>query len=215
MTDVSNSIVSLLALIVAFLALAVSALTAWLTLLRKGEVTMTRPTTIYFGPDGRSEVEELPQKVYLRTLLYSTGKRGNIIENMFVRLHRGETRQNFNVWTYGDKNLSRGSGLFVPETGLATNHHFLLPPDGTTFQFSTGRYVLEIFVTEVGATAPRLLYTVNLEIQPETFKALSQRGHGLYFDWGPDAGRYFAHVRPPPPAEPPAFLREIFADKHE
>jgi hypothetical protein len=48
---------------------------------------------------------------------------------MFVRLHRGETRQNFNVWAYGDKNLNRGSGLFVPETGFPTNHYFLLPPD--------------------------------------------------------------------------------------
>ena len=215
MTEVPNSTIPLLALAVAFLALAVSALTAWLTLLRKGTILMTRPTVIYFGPDGRSVVETLPKKVYLRTLLYSTGKRGHIIENMFVRVQRGETRQNFNVWTYGDKNLSRGSGLFIPETGLATNHHFLLPPDGTTFQFSIGQYVLEIFVTEVGARAPRLLHTVNLEIQPETFKALNQPGHGLYFDWGPDAGRYFAHVRPPSQTGPPDFLRDMLADEGE
>jgi hypothetical protein len=215
MKIVFNSILPLLALVVSFFALAVSALTAWLTLLRKGAILMTRPTVIYFGPDGRTNVEALPQKVYLRTLLYSTGKRGHIIENMFVRLHRGETRQNFNVWTYGDKHLSRGSGLFIPEYGLATNHHFLLPPDGTTFQFTTGQYALEVFVTEVGAPAPRLLYTVNLEIRPETFIAFNQPGHGLYFDWGPDAGRYLAHVRPPPQSGPHAFLREMLADERE
>jgi hypothetical protein len=172
---------------------------------------MTLPTVIYFGPDGGSKATPPPQKIYLRTLLYSTGKRGHIIENMFVRLHRGETRQNFNVWVYGDKDLHRGSGLFVPETGLATNHHFLLPPDGTYFHFSSGHYLLEVFVTESGARSPkRPLHTVRLEITPENYKALNQPGHGLYFDWGPDAARYFAHVRPPPQTELPEFLREIF-----
>jgi hypothetical protein len=215
-TDVFNSIISLLALVVSILAFAVSALTAWLTLLRKGEIRMTQPTVIYFGPDGGSKAEGPPQKVYLRSLLYSTGKRGHVIENMFARLHRGETRQNFNIWVYGDKNLSRGSGLFVSENGLTTNHHFLLPPDGTSFQFSAGQYLLEVFVTEIGARSSRLLYTVNLEITPENFKSLNQPGHGLYFDWGPDAGRYFAHVQSPPQTEPPAFLRELFAsEKHE
>ena len=169
-------ITSVLSIIVAVLSLAVSSLTAWLTLLRKGHILMTQPTVIYFGPDGgfhaTAVVEPVPRlarkepasnnqtitierrtapiKVYLRTLLYSTGKKGHVIENMFVRLHRGETQQNFNIWTYGDKDLYRGSGLFVPETGVASNHHFLLPPDGTNFQFSSGRYTLDIFATEVG-----------------------------------------------------------------
>jgi hypothetical protein len=106
MTYVLSSTVASLALVVSFLALAVSALTAWLTLLRKGEIRMTLPTAVYFGPNGGSKAEARPEKVFLRTMLYSTGKRGHIIENMFVRLHRGETRQNFNVWTYGDKNLN-------------------------------------------------------------------------------------------------------------
>ncbi len=189
MTDVFSSTVSLLALLVAFLALGLSALTAWLTLLRKGEIRMTQPTVIYFGPDGGSKADRAPSKVFLRTLLFSTGKRGHIIENMFLRVHRGETRQNFNVWVYGDKNLSRGSGIFVPETGLAANHHFLLPADGTFFQFSTGQYVLEVFVTEVGAHRSRLLFTVNLEITPENYKEFSRLGHGLYFDWGPGSRR--------------------------
>lgn len=206
-----NSTIPMLALIVAAFALAVSAITAWLTLLRKGEILMTRPTIIYFGPDGG--VDAPHDKVFLRSLLYSTGKRGHIIENMFVRLHRGETRQNFNIWVYGENKLSRGSGLFVPETGFATNHHFMLPPDGTAFQFSPGKYVLEIFVTKVGTTVPRLLYTVPLEVRPEIFVEFKQPGHGLYFDWGPDSGQYFAHVRPRPQTESPAFLRELLENQ--
>jgi hypothetical protein len=191
-----NSTTSLLAIIVSFLALAVSALTAWFTLLRKGKIRMTQPTVIYFGPDGGPKSP--PDKVFLRTLLYSTGKRGHVIENMFVRLRRGETQQHFNIWAYGDTRLSRGSGLFVPDIGYAANHHFLLPPDGTSFQFSVGQYVLEVFVTEVGSRSPGLLWTANLEITPENYRDFNQPGHGLYFDWGPDAASYFAHVRPPP-----------------
>ncbi len=126
-----------------------------------------------------------------------------------------ETRQNFNIWVYGDKNLSRGSGLFVPETGLASNHHFVLPADGTFFHFSPGQYVLEVFVTEIGARGARSLFKVNLEITPEDYKEFNQPGHGLYFDWGPDAGRYFAHIRPPPKTELPAFVREMFANEKE
>ena len=191
----TNSVTSVLAFFVSLLALTLSAVTAWVTLLRRGEIRMTRPTVVYFGPDSGTDVKGAPEKVFLRTLLYSTGKRGHILENMFVRLHRGETRQNFNVWAYGDKDLSRGSGLFIPETGFAANHHFLLPPDGTYFRFSSGIYTLEVFVAEVGVAQPRCLYRLDLEIPITIFEEFDRPGHGLYFDWGPDAGRYFAHVR--------------------
>lgn len=102
MPDSGFHITSVLSIIVAILALVVSSLTAWLTLLRKGQILMTQPTVIYFGPDGgfhaMSVVEPVsrralknsdsdkphisiehhtpPIKIYLRTLLYSTGKRG-------------------------------------------------------------------------------------------------------------------------------------------
>jgi hypothetical protein len=51
-------------------------------LVAQGEIQMTLPTVIYFGPDGGSKADAPPEKVFLRTLLYSTGKRGHIIENM-------------------------------------------------------------------------------------------------------------------------------------
>jgi hypothetical protein len=93
-------------LAISVLALAMSAATAWMTLFRRGQISMTQPTVIYFGPDGsRYSLEPKHQKVFFRTLLYSTGKRGQIVENMFIRLQRGETRQNFNIWVYGDDDL--------------------------------------------------------------------------------------------------------------
>jgi len=123
-----------LSLAISTLSLAVAVTTAWLTLFRRGTVRMTQPTVIFFGPDSpRSRTEAPLSKVFLRTLLFSTSKRGRVIESMHIALSRNETHQNFNIWVYGDEKLVRGSGLFVGETGVAANHHFLIPRDQTLF----------------------------------------------------------------------------------
>jgi hypothetical protein len=214
-----TNIISIISIVVSVLALIVSAVTAWLTLIHKGRIKMSQPTQIYFGPERHSKTA---CKVFFCTLLYVTGKRGHVIENMFVRLRRGETQQNFNIWVYGDADLRRGSGLFIPETGLTTNHHFLLPPDGTTFQFLPGYYSLDVFATEIRhkvfATEirrkPELLFSVGpLEITQELFNQFNKPGCGLYFDWGPDAGRYFARVLPMPETKFPALLREMVPEQ--
>jgi hypothetical protein len=187
--------ISIISLSVSIIALIISGFTAWLTLLRKGTVLMTRPAVIFLGPDGGPKTTDLPPKIYLCSLLYATSKRGRIVESMYVRLKRGETTQNFSIWTYGDKQLSRGSGLYVPESGITANHHFLLPFDGTSFQFLAGAYILEVFASVVGERTPRLLYSVKLEITSEQEYSLKDKGNGLFFDWGPDAGKYSAHIR--------------------
>ncbi len=97
-------------------------------------------------------------KVYLRSLLYSTSKRGRIVENMFVRLRRLESSQTFNIWAHGEDSLTRGSGLYVGETGVLCNHHFLLPTGETAFAFLPGDYILAVYVSLVGDTKPLLLF---------------------------------------------------------
>jgi hypothetical protein len=90
------------------LALLVSGITAWLTFFRKGKLVMTQPTVVFFGPDG-SRFDSDKNKIYLRTLLYSTAKRGHVVESLHVSLQRNESKQNFNIWVYGEKaNLRRG-----------------------------------------------------------------------------------------------------------
>src|SRR5436853_6333630 len=100
----------IVSLAISVIALVISATTAWLTLFRRGTVKMTQPTVIFFGPDNDGEGSP---KVFLRTLLYSTAKRGHIVESMWVKLRRGESSQIFNIWVYGDTSLTRGSGLHV------------------------------------------------------------------------------------------------------
>ena len=50
-----------LPLLISVLALAVSLLTVWLTLIRRGTITMTQPTTIYFDRDNTSH-DRQPQR---------------------------------------------------------------------------------------------------------------------------------------------------------
>jgi hypothetical protein len=193
------------------LALAVSGTTAWLTLLRRGTVRMTQPTVIYFGPDAPRPGKDHPlPKIYLRSLLFATSKRGRIIESMHISIARNESHQNFNIWVYGDDKLVRGSGLFVGETGIAANHHFLTPNDGNSFQFLPGPYRLRVFARLLGDSKQTLLFSQELDISPETAESLKEPGVGLYFDWGPDSSRYLEHVeRRPPSPDPEKFLEAL------
>lgn len=204
---------SLIASIISALALSVSVLTAYLTLFRRGTIRMTQPTVVFFGPDGGpSEAGHSSSKVFLRTLLYATSKRGRIVESMFVRLSLGETRQNFNIWIYGDNALARGSGLFVGENGVACNHHFLLPKDGAAFEFRAGSYVLEVFAKLAGAEQQLRLLSIQLTLPDRLAADLRNPRAGIYFDWGPDSQHYHAHIDlKAEPMLPPGLLETLIA----
>lgn len=204
------------AIAVSVLALAVSATTAWLTLFRRGTVKMTKPTVIFFGPDTARPGKKIGKpKVYLRALLFATSKRGRVIESMHVSLSRAETRQNFNVWVYGERSeLVRGSGLFVGETGVAVNHHFLAPEDDTTFPWAAGPHKLSVYAKLVGDTKPILLFEQVLEVTAEAASQLRGSGAGLYFDWGPDSACYLSHIEERPPKPDPSEFMELLGLTH-
>ncbi len=185
---------------ISLVAVSISVATAWLTLLRRGDLRMTQPTVVFFGPDGRIPGGRKPRlKVFLRTLLYSTARRGQTVESLHVNLQRGESRQNFSIWVYGDQRLARGSGLFVPQEGVACNHHFLLPEDGTNFQLLAGDYVLRVYAKMVSDSAPKQLSAISLRISESQAQELLTDDAGIYFDWGPDLQAYHAHIDKKPP----------------
>ena len=185
-------------IVLSTLAIAVSIVTAWLTLFRRGTLCATQPTVIYFGPDA----DGIHQKIYLRMLLYSTGRRGQLVENMFLKVRHGESVQNLNVWVYGERErLIRGSGLFVSEDGIALDHHFL-PPEGAKFEFLAGEYVLETCVSLVGRAKSLVLNKVVLTVDSQQADSI-KAGSGLFFDWGPDSRKYHPHVdKKPEPRMP-------------
>lgn len=199
-----------ISILISAFALAISAITAWLTLFRRGTVRMTAPTVIFFGPDGATcEDRKAPQKVFLRTLLYATSKRGRIVESMFVRFRRGESLQTFNIWVYGDGSLARGSGIFVGENGVACNHHFTLPVDDTTYDFRQGTYLLEVYATLVGELRRLRLFSTTLEVTSDQATQLKSLENGIYFDWGPDSRRYHASVHSQPKHDVPLWSRQL------
>jgi hypothetical protein len=184
------------------LALAVSGITAWLTFFRRGRLAMTQPTSVFLGPDGPL-FDRGKNKVYLRTLLYSTAKRGHVVESLHLSLQRNETKQNFNVWVYGEKgNLKRGSGLFVPLEGVTFDHHFLLPEDGADFKFLPGAYTLSVLAKIVGRRTAFQLAAIQLTVGEVLAGALNEPHTGLYFDWGPDQQNYHPHIQKRHPLEP-------------
>jgi len=185
---------SLISIIVSVLAFAISATTLWLTLLRKGAVRMTQPTLVFFGPDGIGG----PPKVFIRTLLYCTAQRGRIVDNMFLKVNRGESVQTFSIWICGEESLGRGSGVYVGESGVTYNHHFVLPKDGTSYDFLPGDYKVEIFASLVGISKPISLSQVRLVLNESLATIMKEKGAGIFFDWGPDSGKYHAHVDEPP-----------------
>src|SRR6267154_2543605 len=111
-----------LSITISVLALSISAVTAWLTLFRRGTVKMTQPTVIFFGPDSPRSRDEPPSpKVYLRTLLFSTSKRGRVIESMHVALSRNETHQNFNISLRANIDETLTAAI-ITEQGGKENH---------------------------------------------------------------------------------------------
>jgi hypothetical protein len=181
-----------ISLAISLLALLVSGLTFYYSHFKKGIVKMTKPTTIFFGPDGPHFENQSEKKIFIRTLLYSTSERGQYIQNMYIRLRRGESIQNFNVWVYGDNGLVRGSGMFVNKEGIASNHHFLLPRN-TVYEFLPGEYHLEVFVETVNSNTYKI-FEQNLNITKTQYDDVINTQSGIFYDWAPNSQNYEAYV---------------------
>ena len=178
---------------IAVAALGVSVLTSWANLLRRGSIRLTKPAFIAFcydvGGDGR-----IQPKVFIRALLYSTGRRGQVVENMYLIVRCNETQQTFSIWGHGDEKLSRGSGLFVGETGLVTNHHFNPPSSTSPFHFLPGSYEIRVFATLVGRRNPIPLCTATVSVPEGMKRDIESPGSAVWFDWEPAAHCYEARI---------------------
>ncbi len=179
--------------ILSIVALIVSLLTAWFTILRRGSVRSTHPSFVAFRYDFVDK--PVPQaKIFLRTLLFSTGKRGLVIESLFLRVSEGARFEEFSFWGYGDKDLVRGSGIFVPETGVVTNHHFNPLHTETLFKFSHGTYRLELVAKLVARKRLVSLWNIALDIPGGVYDTSISRQTAVFFNWSPEGQRYVGSV---------------------
>lgn len=179
-------------ILLSVVSLLVSVTVAWLTLFRRGNLGMTRPMLVGFL------YENDQPKVFFRAMLYATGKRGHIIEALYLKVRCGESTQTFNFWMYGEtKDLKIGSGLRVGEDGVSFNHHFLPPKDVSSYAFLAGEYVIDAYARILNRNAPVLLSTVKLSLAHELADALRDHAKGVLFTWGPDSQNYRGDVSEP------------------
>jgi hypothetical protein len=84
--------------------------------------------------------------------------------------------------------------LYVSENGLGCNHHFLLPKDGTAYEFLPGEYTAEVYASLVNNRTALLLSRLKLLVAQEHSSEIKNKDAGVYFDWGPDSMSYHASV---------------------
>lgn len=175
------------------LSLVVSITVAWLTLFRRGRLYMTQPVQIAFV------FEAEKPKVFLRTLLYATGKRGYVVEGLFLKVRQPESTHTFGFWGYGERNeLMVAGGLRVTEDGIAYNHHFLETAHTNGFQFVPGKYEIMVYARLVNRRAARHLSTVKLSLSAPDAMLMRIKGVGLLFTWDPDMNTYNCTVNTRP-----------------
>jgi len=179
----------ILSIALASLSLLISGVTAWLTLLQKGTIKMTQPMLVAFA------FENSAPKVFFRTLLYSTSRRGQRIESMYVKVRGPGTQHNFTTWGYTeDGSLELGSGLYVGHEGVSSYHHFLLPHD-TTFEFLPGDYVLEMYASLVNKNRPIPLSKIELRLTNDQSQAIrGDRAVAVFYEWRPDSRSFSSRV---------------------
>lgn len=176
---------------ISLVSLAISLGTFWLAFLDRGRLKMTKPTIVFFGFD---TVPKPTPKVFLRTLLYSTATRGQVVEGMYARVRRGEHERIFSFWGYGEtEKLSAGSGLHISRTGLAANHHFVLSVHESAYRFEPGSYEIDVIADVVGRKRPLKLATIELSLSDELAAAL-ERHEGVLFE-RKIGGEYEGHTR--------------------
>lgn len=193
---------SLASFVISFASFGVAFSALWIVHLRRGTLKMTQPTMLFFGRDQRPQIP----KLYLQTLLFSTSAKGQIIENMYIRLHApagGPYR--FDFWAYSEKDkISRGSGLFVSQSGVVCDNHFLLRFDIPTndnqlpvpeFLFWPGEYTAEVFAKVLGRSRADRLMQVQFTVSGQQAGEISQlRDAGIFLDLDSETNSYVGHV---------------------
>lgn len=169
--------------ILSVVSLVVSVTVAWLTLFRRGTLRMTHPVQVAFVYEDRTKA-----KIFLRTLLYATGKRGYVIEGLYLKVRHGGSTHTFGFWGYGERNaLMVAGGLRVTEEGVAYNHHFL-QINGQSY-FEEGRYEISVYARIVNRGAEKLLATIKVALSREESTSLHLK-RGVLFTWNPDTKTY-------------------------
>jgi hypothetical protein len=181
-------------------SLLLSCFALWIAQFNRGRLKMTQPTLLCLKRD-------LPSgepKIFLRTLLFTTGVKGRVIQSMFLRVHHRLGTYLFDFWGHTEGGtLTLGSGLFVGPTGIARDHHFN-PRRDSDFQYIDGAYRIEIFAVLVGQPQPMKLMEVIFTVeawnaaQLTPIEGIALEDIALFLVWNPDERGYDQNIEQPP-----------------
>ncbi len=179
-------------------SLSLSAYALWIVQFRHGRLKMTQPTLVCLKREGPS----MRPKIFLRTLLYTTGPKGRVIENMYLNVRQDYGTHTFDFWGHTESGkLTLGSGLFVGSTGIASDHHFN-PREGLeNFVYGGGDYLIEVFATIVGRAKPEKLTELTFTVPNQQAAELVQiPTRALFLYWNARTRSYDGSIEIPPPA---------------
>jgi len=149
-----------------------SAYTFFVVRFDRGRLKMTQPTLV-------SLTRDLPKgwaKIFLRTCLFTTGSKGRVVENMFLRVCcNNTTPRTFDFWGHTESGkLTLGSGLFVGPTGIGSDHHFNPPEGSADFLFASGAYVIDVYATVAGRRKSDKLMRLTFTVDEDQAAELTQ-----------------------------------------
>jgi hypothetical protein len=192
----TNIVISILGVLFSVVAICVSVTNLWLSQLKHGQILMTKPTIFFFGFD---HVDRPIPKIYVRTLLFSTASNGRVLENMYllVKSPIGESIYSFWGHTNSDaKNLTRGSGLYIPKNGFLADHHFNPDPSqDVTNPFPVGSYEIEVIARQYADSTNRKLGKFELQLDQKMSASLNKENNGVMWSLNPIDQSYHAELR--------------------
>jgi hypothetical protein len=176
--------------VIAVVSLLLSLTVAYMTLLRKGNLHMTVPVQISFqSANGRRP------EVILKTFLYATGKRGYVIESLYLEVQRGARSHLFSSWSYRQNGqLTPASGLRVDDDGVISDNHFFETDKRERFYFEQGKYEIRVYARVANRHAARVLHTVQLGVSDEQASQMHIRNSAMVYTFDPQKMEYVSSL---------------------
>jgi hypothetical protein len=146
---------------ISIFALIISLFSIYLTFFNRGHIQMTLPSMIAFGYD--LEPNGIRPKIIMRSHIFSTGERGQVIEAIWAELHYKEKVEIFPFWGLNsDDKLVLGGGEWIGKTGKTAWHNF---STDSKFRFMPEIfYTLQIFARIHGHHQPQILWSTQISI---------------------------------------------------
>jgi hypothetical protein len=187
------------AILISCASFVLSGYALWVAQFNHGRLKMTQPTLLCM-------MRELPRqtpKIFLRTLLFTSGTKGRVVEGMFLKVHQPHGTFIFDFWGHTESGkLTLGSGLFVGPTGVACDHHFNPRYGSEDFLFVDGRYRVEVFAVVV-RKKPKLLMEITFAVDGQQAAELIQITElALWLVWNARSCTYEGHLEREPRGRP-------------